>query len=198
MLGQRHEHASFTTLFFSYLVSDSSRALGRVLRPLPAQALAAGALGAGAGGRDGAGGAGHAGSQLDGAGGGDCSAPTSTCVTRVGCTASSGLGVDVFPSSGVASLQLAAPAQPGLLASSLLREHRSRCGPALPLLGAAQRCCHQLTAHYYKTLPPGFKRLEESRSGFSWSHSQRSVPLTFETKCPVLKIINGKYDKKIN
>lgn len=130
--------------------------------------------------------------------GGGCSPPTSTCMTRVGCTASSGLGVDVFPSSGVASLQLAAPARPGLLASSLLREHRSRCGPALPLLGAAQRCCHQLTAHYYKTLPPGFKRLEESRSGFSWSHSQRSVPLTFETKCPVLKIINGKYDKKIN
>lgn len=52
---------------------------------------------------------------------------------------------------------------------------------------------HQLTAHYYKTLPTGLERLEEPRSGFSWFHAQRPVPLTLETKCLILKIINGKH-----
>lgn len=98
--------------------------------------------------------------------------------------------------SSPAGCSSTAQARPGLPASGLLREHRSRCGPALPLRRNCAAMCHQLTAHYYKTLPPGFKRLEESRSGFSWSHSQRSVPLTLETKCLVLKIINGKYDLK--
>lgn len=42
--------------------------------------------------------------------------------------------------SSPAGCSSAAPARPRLLASGLLREHRSRCGPALPLLGAAQRC----------------------------------------------------------
>lgn len=55
---------------------------------------------------------------------------------------------------------------------------------------------HQLTAHYYKTLPTGLKRLEEPRSGFSWSHAQRPVPLTLEKKSLILKIINCKHWKK--
>lgn len=60
-------------------------------------------------------------------------------------------------------------------------------------VGTAQKCNHQLTAHYYKTLPTGLKRLEEPRSGFSWSRAQKPVPLTLETKCLILKIINGKH-----
>lgn len=62
---------------------------------------------------------------------------------------------------------------------------------AAPLSGGCARqrgrsCAvmhRQLAARYCKTLPTGLKRLEKPCSGFSWSHAQRAVPLTLETKC---------------
>lgn len=105
--------------------------------------------------------------------------PRSSCSSSTGSAwrIRTGLPAPGFPARASITLR------PPLLSGGCARQRGRNC--------AAMH--HQLTAHYYKTLPTGLKRLEEPRSGFSWSHAQKPVPLTLETKCFILKIINGKH-----